>query len=244
MGTRRALIAAGVCSIAPVFPDGNAAGATVTTSSRSRVHSNHRPERKSVVTRRHILAAGRALLDETSITDLTVDDIVREAGVAVGTFYLYFSDKYDMLKALLREVVERCFQEDFVQLDHRIPRYERIRIAIRSNFNAWLEHCGTMASLHRLAMVRSDFEVFFEDELRRPFSDRLEAEIRSSIERGYARPVDPRAAADIIGTMITWTFMRWIGMRRPPYAGADLDALTESMAMIWYRALYAEDPPA
>src|SRR6476469_1895242 len=50
------------------------------------------------------------------ILDATVEDFVREAGVARGTFYIYFTDKYDLLKALTALTTERIFEEAHVPL--------------------------------------------------------------------------------------------------------------------------------
>lgn len=67
------------------------------------------------------LSKERALLDSAfelfakiGVNSTTIDEIVRNAGVAKGTFYLYFKDKYDILdmivvrktSALVKEAIE------------------------------------------------------------------------------------------------------------------------------------------
>ncbi len=49
---------------------------------------------------RRLLQAGREALDDAGFDELRVDDVVRRAGTSHGTFYLYFSDKRDLLDAL------------------------------------------------------------------------------------------------------------------------------------------------
>ena len=60
-------------------------------------------------------------LSKTSITD-----IVSEAGVAKGTFYLYFKDKYDIRNKLVSHKSSEIFlkaAEDLEKLD-REPNFE------------------------------------------------------------------------------------------------------------------------
>lgn len=51
--------------------------------------------------RQQILAAARDVFAKLGYARATVDDIVREAGVARGTFYLYFDDKREALEELI-----------------------------------------------------------------------------------------------------------------------------------------------
>ena len=46
------------------------------------------------------------LFTQKGITDTTISDIVEKAGVAKGTFYLYFKDKYDLRDRLVRHKAE------------------------------------------------------------------------------------------------------------------------------------------
>lgn len=53
--------------------------------------------------RQHILAAARDIFAKRGYHEATIDDIVAEAGVARGTFYLYFEDK----RAVFAELIDR-----------------------------------------------------------------------------------------------------------------------------------------
>lgn len=48
-----------------------------------------------------LLDAAFDLFTRRDINKTTVDDIVRKAGVAKGTFYLYFKNKYDLLEGIV-----------------------------------------------------------------------------------------------------------------------------------------------
>lgn len=63
--------------------------------------------RQGLRTRSRLLDAGAAVLAERGYHSARVDDIVRVAETSHGTFYLYFADKEDLLRAL----VARCSEE-------------------------------------------------------------------------------------------------------------------------------------
>src|SRR5215831_1318292 len=54
---------------------------------------------------RRLLEAGLAEFDERGFQAVRVDDIVRRAQTSHGTFYLYFANKDDFFKALLRDAL-------------------------------------------------------------------------------------------------------------------------------------------
>src|SRR5262244_967204 len=56
-------------------------------------------------TLRNLLEAGLAEFDERGFQAVRVDDIVRRAQISHGTFYLYFANKEDLFKALLRDAL-------------------------------------------------------------------------------------------------------------------------------------------
>lgn len=57
--------------------------------------------------REALLAAARTLFAERGYHNTTAKDIARRAGVAVGTFYRYFTDKRQILLAILQEHVDQ-----------------------------------------------------------------------------------------------------------------------------------------
>jgi AcrR family transcriptional regulator len=56
--------------------------------------------------RADLLAAARAVLAERGLEATTISEIVARAGVAQGTFYLYFPSKMGIIKALTHEMNE------------------------------------------------------------------------------------------------------------------------------------------
>ena len=56
--------------------------------------------------RSELVTAARQVLADRGVTATSVADIVRAAGVAQGTFYLYFETKDDVIAAVVDEVAE------------------------------------------------------------------------------------------------------------------------------------------
>lgn len=51
--------------------------------------------------KKRLLESAFELFLDKSVNSTAVDDVVKGAGVAKGTFYLYFKDKYDLLNQLV-----------------------------------------------------------------------------------------------------------------------------------------------
>ena len=60
----------------------------------------------------------RLFLITKGINSTAISDIVEKAGVAKGTFYLYFKDKYDIRNKLIAHKTHELFHEAKLALDH------------------------------------------------------------------------------------------------------------------------------
>lgn len=75
-----------------------------------------------------LLKAAFDLFTEQGITKTSISEIVTKAGVAKGTFYLYFKDKYDIKNKLISHKASQIFsnamqdmeQEDLNELEDKI----------------------------------------------------------------------------------------------------------------------------
>ena len=65
----------------------------------------------------NLLQAAFNLFTKEDITNVSVNDIVKNAGVAKGTFYLYFKDKYQIRDILIQKEAHRLFEEAHKQLE-------------------------------------------------------------------------------------------------------------------------------
>jgi len=120
------------------------AGRRRPSSRRARPVLLHPPAREKTVrgqrTRLKLLRAAEKVFGRVGFYDARISEITRAAGVAAGTFYLYYHSKEELLRALIRQISRD----------------------LRRTLSEGTAHCRTRAE----AEVRG-FELFFYDFLPR-----------------------------------------------------------------------------
>ena len=71
------------------------------------IKATEEPRARREVRRQELIDAAVAVFSAKGVAAASVDDIVRAAGVAKGTFYLYFATKDDAVNAVAASMVER-----------------------------------------------------------------------------------------------------------------------------------------
>ncbi|MDF2535593.1 MAG: TetR family transcriptional regulator [Bacillales bacterium] len=82
---------------------------------------------------RKLYEASYDLFLQKGVDRTTIDEIVERAGVAKGTFYLYFKDKQDLMDKLTHRHANRVFTEAIHQLykvKHKCSGHEYIHLII------------------------------------------------------------------------------------------------------------------
>src|SRR3954469_1670149 len=69
-------------------------------------------DRHRILTRDHILAAALEAFAERGYVGVTIDDIVRRAGIGRATFYLHFDSKAAVLRELRTTQMQVWSQQD------------------------------------------------------------------------------------------------------------------------------------
>lgn len=90
---------------------------------------------------RAILATAERLLEDRTLSEISIDDLARGAGISRPTFYFYFASKDAVLLTLLDSVVEQAQTAAGDVLDHlpEDPR-ARWREAISAFYTAFRSH--------------------------------------------------------------------------------------------------------
>jgi AcrR family transcriptional regulator len=94
-----------------------------------------------------LLEAGLAEFDEQGFQAVRVDDVVRRAKISHGTFYLYFANKDDLFKALLRDALDDM--DTITSAFPLVTRDEAGRIGLRHWVNSFCETYGAHAAVIR-----------------------------------------------------------------------------------------------
>ncbi len=140
---------------------------------------------------RRLLDAGLAEFDERGFQAVRVDDVVSRAKTSHGTFYLYFANKDDLFKTLLRDALHDMglITGDFPV----VTRNEAGRRALRD----WVEKfCDTYSAHASVIRILSQADVIGEE----VYGDGLQMLFRlaEAITQGMtaARPTDGGALSE------------------------------------------------
>ena len=80
---------------------------------------------------KRILEASYTLFTTKGINNTSIQDIVENAGIAKGTFYLYFKDKYDLQEKLITKLSHDLFNKAMLSVKEKnISKFDDQIIAI------------------------------------------------------------------------------------------------------------------
>ena len=104
---------------------------------------------------RKLLEAGMVEFEERGFHGGRVDDVVRRAGISHGTFYLYFSNKEDLFKALLKDALHdmEIVAGDFPVVTADDTGLKVLRQWVRMFFKAYASHATVIRILSQADLV-------------------------------------------------------------------------------------------
>jgi AcrR family transcriptional regulator len=108
---------------------------------------------------RKLLEAGTIEFEERGFNGVRVDDVVKRAGISHGTFYLYFANKEDLFKALLKDALHEMeiVAGDFPVVTSDGTGLRILREWVRKFSGAYAAH-GTV--LRTLSSANAQMEMF------------------------------------------------------------------------------------
>ena len=118
---------------------------------------------------KRLLDAGMIEFEERGFHGVRVDDVVRRAGISHGTFYLYFSNKEDLFKALLQDALRdmEVVAGDFPVVTRDQAGITVLRRWVRTFFDVYAAHATVIRILSQADLVP---EEVFGDGLQLFFS--------------------------------------------------------------------------
>lgn len=171
-----------------------------------------------------------------SYTVLSVERIVREAGISRATFYVYFEDKSDLLRALAEDFMDRIIvaASDWWTLTADADK-DDLRAAMRAIFDAYLPHKVVMAGVVEVASYDAGLQVLFGALLERTIAD-VARHIEQGQAGGYVTPgIDARRTA----AWLTWMAERGLYQLVAPAPQETVERLLDSITDITWNTLYA-----
>ncbi|WP_188615775.1 TetR family transcriptional regulator [Lysinibacillus alkalisoli] len=82
-----------------------------------------------------IVAAAIEVFKEKGVHKVTISDIVKRAGIAQGTFYLYFSSKWTLMPAIAEEMVEKTLAMVNEEVEQQADYEQQLQQIIHAIFD-------------------------------------------------------------------------------------------------------------
>lgn len=163
--------------------------------------SKPRWERRKDARPQELLAAALNLFVERGYAATRLDDVAARAGVSKGTLYLYFSNKEDLFKAVVRENVLPVIGE----AENIVASYEGSTAELFKEFIfGWWERVGAtrLSGIAKLMMAEScnfpEVAQFYHDEVISRVNAMIVRMLKRGIEQNEFRRIDLEQAKSII----------------------------------------------
>jgi AcrR family transcriptional regulator len=211
----------------------------VTTVSQSRPARGRRTARPSGDDREQaILATAERLLEERPLTEISVDDLAKGAGISRPTFYFYFASKDAVLLALFEHVINEA-DSVFERHAQNPPedRYEAWRSGINVFFETFVKHKGVTRAAHEVRAsnpaVRDLLATFMTK-----WIESTEATIEAERTQGTAPTTLPaRDIATALNLMNERALFASFSEEQP---SIPKEQLLDTLVHIWITSIYGE----
>jgi len=170
---------------------------------------------KGLETRRRLLDAAERVFGEVGFYDASIVKITEAAGVAQGTFYLYFASKQEVFEELVRDLnarVRHAMQEAAAAGSDRI---EAERLGFRGYFRFTGDHPALYRIIRQAEFVSPAVLQYHYDKITEGYMVGLQA----AMERGEIARAEPEVLAwalMAIGEMLGMRWMLWQGNDEMP----------------------------
>jgi len=164
------------------------------------------PTKRSDRTKAKILDAAEDVFGRRGFHGSSIVEITRQAGVGLGTFYLYFPSKIEIYRHLLR-----ARQVDFIRAAREATtgagdQREVIRRAFRSFFDWIAQRPAVMRLLREAEFVDPTLLISLYDAPAAEYRERL----GRAMELGYIKKTDPAVLAWCLMGMAEFSVLKWV----------------------------------
>lgn len=193
-----------------------------------------------------ITRAALELFVERGYAATRLEDVAARAGVSKGTLYLYFANKAELFKAVVREgIVSPIAEMRSLVEQFGGGSFELLRLMLRG----WWERIGSqpLSGIPKLILAEAgnfpEIARFYMAEVVEPGQAAIEEIIRRGIARGEFRPLEAKHTALLVAAPMLLTAL-WRNSLAP-FAGTRIDEvkLLEAHLEALRRALL-KDPDA
>jgi AcrR family transcriptional regulator len=184
--------------------------------------------------RQRILEAARKRFRHYGVRKTTMQEIARDAGVAVGTLYLYFKDKDDLLVAGTQEYVTRHRRRAEAILTSRASAADKLRRYVLDRFRAsQATHAGgprRAAELHREVLRVRPERRLEEGRMMAGYFARI---LRLGMETGELYTDDPERDARVLLLSLAFLFPSAMDERAPTPTEEEALLVVDWFLQVW-----------
>ena len=147
--------------------------------------------------RERILQAGIRMFATNGLEKTKISDIVREAGVAQGTYYLYFDSKNALIPAIAENMLQKVLtrMENVICPDHPFPR--QLEDIVDETFKVTEDYKDVLVLCYSGLVMTKALDEW--EKIYIPYYDWLEQLILTARSKGEVRAdLDARMAAKML----------------------------------------------
>ena len=199
------------------------------------------PTKRGRRTQAAIDAAARTIIARKGILATTIADIAAEAGRSTASFYNYYDSKEAMVREWALRFRDEVNQRALPVIRHGLSDRERAQQAAAAHWHTYRNRLAEMISVSQLAMINDDFAQYWVDICAIPTSFITEM-VRRAQAQGYCAGDDPQLIAVAIVAMLNqFCYLQLAGTGSSPAAAPDDQACINTLANIFYRAIYYKE---
>ena len=154
------------------------------------------------VRREQILAAARKAFREKGFANTTISEIVKEAGVAQGTFYLYFPSKAHVVAALAQVLMDQMAPRMRAIYQPSMSFEDMLRSLVRIMFEIGSENPDLCRLLHQGPESATEEFREMKAEIARPLHTDMVDMFQRAIDAGEMAPVDPEVTVGLLSQFL------------------------------------------
>jgi AcrR family transcriptional regulator len=162
--------------------------------------------KRGLDTRRRLLDAAEHVFGELGYHEASVVKVAEEAGVAAGTYYLYFDSKKAIFDELVRDLNRRVRHAMKEGSSKGTTRYESELLGFDAYFRFTREHPTLYRIIRQAEFVSPEMLRYHYDQLSAGYIEAL----REASETGEIGKLDPEVAAYALMGVGEMIGMRWI----------------------------------
>lgn len=192
-------------------------------------------DRRPAIEKRLLEATERLLADGNAFTELSIEQLCSDAGIARSTFYVYFRDKGDLVVRLAEEMLDHLSTAAAAWWTPDSTR-DDLLAATRTMVAIYASHAALFAALTETAAYDAELRRIQEEMLDR-HAEPLARLIETGKRNGTVREIHTRETVIALIWMVQGACHRLT-----PQAGErGLDHLAETITSICWHALYPDD---